>query len=64
MEPGTESDSLSTGEIASFEMPPPYGTCRKVGLKIRLTDGRQSRPPSTGEPAGQRPRAAHRHPGA
>jgi hypothetical protein len=27
-------------EIASFEMPPPYGTWRKVGLKIHLTDGR------------------------
>jgi hypothetical protein len=27
-------------EIASFEMPPPYGTRRKVGLKISLTDGR------------------------
>ena len=26
--------------IATFEMPPPYGASRKVGLKIHLTDGR------------------------
>jgi len=27
-------------EIASFELPPPYGTWRKAGLRIRLVDGR------------------------
>jgi hypothetical protein len=26
-------------EIASFELPPPYGTWRKVGLRIHLVDG-------------------------
>jgi hypothetical protein len=27
-------------EISGFEQPPPYGTWRKAGLQIRLSDGR------------------------
>lgn len=27
-------------DVSAFEMPPPYGTWRKAGLRIRLHDGR------------------------
>ncbi len=31
---------ISWSEIAGFEVPPPHGTWRKTGIRIRLLDGR------------------------